>query len=139
MKIGVLADRLGMPASTIRYYERIGLLERQRRVAGRRVFDDRALFTLKFIQLAQAAGFTIAEAKSLLEHHAADPSRDGFWQPFAEAKQKAIRQQINELKRMDRVLSALLACECSTLEECVERCSQNPRSKRQQKHSVARR
>lgn len=138
MKIGVLADKLGMPASTIRYYERIGLLDHQRRVAGRRVFDERALFTLKFVQLAQAAGFSIAEAKSLLENHAADPSHDGLWQPFAEAKQQVIRQQIKDLKRMDRILSALLACECSTLDECVEKCGQVPRAERQKKRNVAR-
>ncbi len=67
MKIGDVAERLGIPVSTIRYYEKVGLIEHQRRVSGRRDFDERALFALQFIQLAQAAGFTIVEMKSLLE------------------------------------------------------------------------
>ena len=66
MKIGEVARRLGVPASTIRYYEREGLIERQHRVSGRRQFDERALLMLQFAQLAQAAGFTIAETKGLL-------------------------------------------------------------------------
>ena len=119
MKIGDVAERLGIPASTIRYYEKVGLIERQRRVSGRRYFDDRALFALRFIQLAQAAGFTIAEMKSLLESYAKDPSPVGLWKPFAEMKQVTIRQQIETLQQMDRVLTELVNCRCSTLAECV--------------------
>ena len=61
MQIGDVARKLDMPASTIRYYEKVGLIERQQRVSGRRQFNDRALFALRFVQLAQAAGFTIGE------------------------------------------------------------------------------
>ena len=78
MKIGDVSERLGIPASTIRCYEKVGLIERQRRVSGQRYFDDRALFALRFIQLAKAAGFTIAEMKSLLESYAKDPSPAGL-------------------------------------------------------------
>ena len=126
MKIGDVAERLGMPASTIRYYEKVGLIERQRRVSGRRSFDDRALFALRFIQLAQAAGFTIAEMKSLLESYARDPSPAGLWKPFAEAKQVTIRQQIETLQQTDRVLTELLSCRCSTLAECVRLADSHP-------------
>ncbi len=125
MKIGDVAERLGMPASTIRYYEKVGLIERQRRVSGRRSFDERALFALRFIQLAQAAGFTIAEMKSLLETYARDPSPAGLWKPFAETKQETIRQQIETLQQTDRVLTELLNCRCSTLAECVRLADSN--------------
>ena len=126
MKIGDVAERLGIPASTIRYYEKVGLIERQRRVSGRRYFDDRALFALRFIQLAQAAGFTIAEMKSLLESYAKDPSPAGLWKPFAETKQVSIRQQIETLQQMDRVLTELVNCRCSTLAECVRLADSDP-------------
>ena len=43
MSIGELADRAGLTASTIRYYEDLGLLPRAARASGRRVFDDRML------------------------------------------------------------------------------------------------
>lgn len=120
MKIGEAAERLGIPASTIRYYETVGLIEPQRRVSGRRSIDQRAISTLKFIQLAQAAGFTIAEMRSLLEYYAKDPSPAGMWNTIAEGKKAAVRRQIKTLRQMDRLLTELLKCECSTLTECVE-------------------
>ncbi len=130
MKIGDVSDQLGIPASTIRYYEKVGLIERQYRQSGRRVFDDRAVLVLQFVQLAQAAGFTIDETKSLLNAYAKDPSPNGMWKPFAEVKREAIRAQIKELKRMDQVLSELLKCECETLEACVEKaCDTQPSAK----------
>ena len=119
MNIGDVSRRLGMPASTIRYYEKEGLIERQSRVSGRRKFNDRALVGLQFVQLAQAAGFTIAEIKSLLESHRHDPSPAGLWKPFVERKQTSIKQQIEDLQQMDRILDQLTQCKCSTVEQCV--------------------
>ena len=127
MKIGDVAQQLSMPASTIRYYEKIGLIAEQRRISGRRQFDDRALLTLKFVRLAQAAGFSLADTKSLLERYAEDPGPAGMWKPLAEAKQAAVKQQISDLRQVDRVLAALLTCECASLSDCVERAELDPR------------
>ena len=128
MKIGTVSERLGLRASTIRYYEKIGLLKPQARVSGRRDFDDQALLTLQFVQIARAAGFSIEEIKALLSAYAADPSQPGKWRPFAEAKRASVRRQINDLKSMDDILMKLIKCECSTLSECVN-ASRNPTDK----------
>ncbi len=121
MKIGDVSVKLGLPASTIRYYEKVGLIDQQRRVSGRREFDDRALFALEFVRLAQAAGFTIAETKSLLDAYAEDPSVKGTWRLQATTKRDTIRNQIKELRQMDNILSEILSCSCPTLTECVEK------------------
>ena len=120
MKIGDVAAELGIPASTIRYYEKIGLIEPQRRVSGRRVIDDKAVSTLRFVQLAQAAGFSIAEMRTLQGGYSADPHAGRMWRTLAGEKQTAVRDQINALKQMDRLLSEMLKCECASLEACVE-------------------
>ena len=91
MRIGMVAERLGVPASTIRYYEKVGLIERQHRISGRRDFDARSMLVLQFVQFAQAAGFTLAETKALLQSYSSDPGPAGMWQPFAEAKRVSIR------------------------------------------------
>lgn len=121
MKIGDVANKLAIPASTIRYYEKVGLIEPPRRISGRREFDERALTALEFVRLCQAAGFTIAETKSLLDAYARDPSVVGMWRSLAEKKQAAVRGQIRQLRKMDRILTQLLSCQCSTLEQCVTR------------------
>lgn len=60
MKIGELAERTGIPASTIRYYEKEGLLPKaQRGTNGYRVYQDNALERLDLIQLGQNLGFSL--------------------------------------------------------------------------------
>ena len=85
MRIGMVAERLGVPASTIRYYEKVGLIERQHRISGRRDFDQlsRSMLVLQFVQLAQAAGFTLAETKALLQSYSSDPGPAGMAPVFA--------------------------------------------------------
>ena len=121
MKIGEVSAKLGVPASTIRYYEKVGLLEPQQRISGRRVFNNKALFALEFIKLAQAADFSIGEIKSLLGAYADDPSPAGIWTSLAVRKREAVRKKMQELAQIDSVLSELLSCSCNSLTECVEK------------------
>lgn len=120
MKIGDVSEKLGIPASTIRYYEQVGLIDPLPRVSGRREFDEKAIFALEFVRLSQAAGFTIAEIKSLLEAYASDNSASGIWQKIASKKQADVRSQIESLRQVDVILTELISCNCSSLTECIE-------------------
>lgn len=120
MKIGELASQLGIPASTIRYYEQVGLIEAPPRVSGRREYGDSAVYALEFVRLSQAAGFSIAETKSLLDAYAADQSATGAWQAIAMQKQAKVREQIQSLQKVDAILAELISCKCQTLNECIE-------------------
>ncbi|MFT7472838.1 MAG: DNA-binding transcriptional MerR regulator [Kiritimatiellia bacterium] len=51
MKIGDVAKHLDIPSSTIRYYEKKGLIDPPERVSGKRDFNNSTLMTLRFIQL----------------------------------------------------------------------------------------
>jgi DNA-binding transcriptional MerR regulator len=67
MKIGELAQRSGIPASTIRYYEREGLLPKAERGAnGYRVYQDGTLERLDMIQLGQSLGFPLEAIRSVM-------------------------------------------------------------------------
>jgi DNA-binding transcriptional MerR regulator len=66
MKIGELAERTGIPASTIRYYEKEGLLPKAQRGAnGYRVYQDSALERLDLIQLGQNLGFSLEAIRTV--------------------------------------------------------------------------
>lgn len=66
MKIGELSERTGIPASTIRYYEKEGLLPKAQRGAnGYRVYQDQALERLDLIQLGQTLGFSLDTIRSI--------------------------------------------------------------------------
>ncbi len=67
MLIGELADAVGLPSQTIRFYERKGLLsEPERGANGYRNYDESTLTRLHFVQTAQAAGLTLAEIGSII-------------------------------------------------------------------------
>lgn len=120
MKIGELAQHLGVAASAIRYYEKEGLIEAPERVSGQRIYNSSALSSLKLIQLAQAAGFTISEIKTLIDGYAeGKPLSDG-WYDLAVQKKVKVEQKIVELQEMDKVLDELIKCQCVTVEACVD-------------------
>jgi len=118
MKIGAVARHLGIPASTIRYYEKKGLIAPDR-VSGKRQFNNNAIVRLQFIQLCQSAGFTIAEIQDLLTHYAEDSSRNGPWLPAVEVKRAEIRARIGALQQTEALLEELVKCRCKSIEQCV--------------------
>ena len=120
MKIGELAEHIGMAPSTIRYYEKVGLIDPPQRISGQRRFAKSAVKLLRFIQLAQAGGFTIAEIKTIFDGYPNVRLGDQ-WQTLAANKKLDIAHKIRELEQVDSVLDALLTCECATIDECVDR------------------
>ncbi len=120
IKIGDVAKQLNIPASTIRYYEKIGLLKNQSRISGCRHFNQDSMMRLQFIKLAQTVGFTIAEIKVLLEHFSSEPKQQQqLRQQFIQDKQQEIKQKIKDLQAMDKALTQANGCLCTSLETCI--------------------
>jgi MerR family redox-sensitive transcriptional activator SoxR len=117
--IGEVARRAGIRASALRYYESIGLMPKPRRVGGRRRYDESAVQMLKVVQLAQAAGFTVAEIQTLLHGFAPDTPPAERWQPLARQKLLELDAQIARVQQMKRVLEKGLNCGCLRLEDCA--------------------
>jgi len=67
VRISELADQVGVPVSTIRYYERIGLLaEPARTGSGYREYDTDATTQLLFVTRARRLGLTCDQVVELL-------------------------------------------------------------------------
>lgn len=116
--IGEIARHAGVAASTIRYYERIGLLPPAQRVSGKRRYDETILQKLAVIRLAQQAGFTIAEIQMLLHDFPADIPPAARWQALAGDKIAEMDALIQQAQRKKSLLEATLHCQCVTLEAC---------------------
>jgi DNA-binding transcriptional MerR regulator len=67
MRIGELAQRSGVPAKTLRYYEDIGLIEPPARTpSSYRDYSDAVLDRLAFIRSAKALGLTLGEIRRIV-------------------------------------------------------------------------
>src|SRR5499426_4690638 len=65
--ISQLARAAGVPVSTLRYYERVGLLAPTGRARNNyRFYTQDALQIVRFIRAAQATGFTLDDVRALL-------------------------------------------------------------------------
>jgi MerR family redox-sensitive transcriptional activator SoxR len=118
MKIGEMAKRSDLPASTIWYYERIGLLPAPSRESGQRVYHADTVEYLKAIAIAQSFGFTLEEIKTFLGTFRAgeDPSRE--CQQMAQMKIQELEELIRKAERMKQILAHGLSCQCSSLNGC---------------------
>jgi DNA-binding transcriptional MerR regulator len=94
--ISQLADRAGVPATTLRFYESAGLLPAGRTPGGYRVYDEGAVERLSFISTAKRLGLSLEEIAGLLHVWAdgtcaqvRDSLRPRLAERIAEAEQRA--------------------------------------------------
>ena len=110
--IGQLAIAAGLPTSTLRYYERAGLLKPTGRSEGNyRLYGEEALERLRFIRAAQATGFTLDDVTWMLGHRHASAASCREVQGLIEDRLLEIKLRMEDLRHVERVLrSALDAC-----------------------------
>jgi DNA-binding transcriptional MerR regulator len=112
-RIGDISKQLGLTADTLRYYEKISLLPKVSRTAsGIRVYGDKDISRLKFIQRAQKMNFSLAEIASLLQmredpQHARSEVRELTHKKLAEIKSHL--QDLTTLRDELTLLSNLCA------------------------------
>lgn len=120
LSIGDVARQAGIQASTIRYYEQVGLLPEPERDAGRRRYTRDIFPRLALIQAAKESGFTIREIHRLLNGFPEPtPARDR-WRSLGVEKMDEIGQQIEELQRVRERLGQLIDCQCAELSDCAQ-------------------
>ncbi len=118
MTIGELAARAGVRASAIRYYERHGLLPQPERVGGQRRYTEETITRLGVIGVAKRTGFSLGDAKVLLD---ATDQGDPAYEPLralAERKLPEVEALIERAERVKRWLQTARECGCETLDVC---------------------
>ena len=119
MSISEVARRSGLAASTLRYYERIGLLPPAKRISGRRRYTEQDLVRLAMIRTAKEAGFTLSEVKTLLGGFSDREPPSSRWRAMARRKLPEVEALLARAQKMKRLLEDGLNCHCLRLEECA--------------------
>lgn len=114
MDITEVAQRSGVPASTLRFYEQKGLIASIGRRGLRRLFDPGVLERLALIKLARAAGFSLDEVSRLF----APDGRPRIDRQMLATKARELDRTISELTAMRDSLRHAVACPAPSHMEC---------------------
>jgi DNA-binding transcriptional MerR regulator len=107
LTIGQLARGVGVPTSTVRYYERLGLLKPDARSrSGYRNYSAAAVERLRFIRAAQGAGFSLEDVRQMLELTQSKDSPCETVTALIGHRLEDVRRRLRELERVERTLAA---------------------------------
>jgi MerR family transcriptional regulator, redox-sensitive transcriptional activator SoxR len=119
LTISEVGRQVGLHASAIRYYERIGLLPPAQRMSGKRRYDTTSLYRLAIIQWARQLGFTLDEIRRLFFGFRNVTRASERWQTLSRKKLAELDGLMNGIKTMRRLLKNMMQnCHCDTLEQC---------------------
>jgi len=126
LTISEVARQVGLQASAIRYYERIGLLPRAPRMSGQRRYDTTALYRLAIIQRARQLGFTLTEIRHLFFGFRDITRASERWRTLSQEKLAELDDLMDGIKAVRAVLKKLMTkCRCDTLDQCGKGIFQN--------------
>ena len=114
MDIAEVAQRSGIPASTLRFYEEKGLIASRGRRGLRRLFDSAVLDRLALIALGSAAGFSLDEIARMF----APDGRPRIDRRMLTAKADQLDRTIHKLGAMRDGLRHAAACPARSHMEC---------------------
>jgi MerR family mercuric resistance operon transcriptional regulator len=118
LTIGRLAGAAGVNVETVRYYQRIGLLQTPERPRhGVRSYGEGHLARLRFIKSAQRLGFTLGEVEALLQ---LDGGKCAEARAVAEHRLAEVRAKREQLVRLEAALEGLItSCESGAPGTCA--------------------
>jgi Cu(I)-responsive transcriptional regulator len=124
MNVGDAAERSGLPAKTIRYYEEIGLIRPARAANGYRDYSGDDVHRLAFLKRARNLGFSIDDCRQLMALYQDRSRASHDVRAIALSHVAAIEEKVRELQSMRATLNKLIhAChgderpDCPILEE----------------------
>ena len=119
LTIGQLAKRFGLNTSAIRYYEANGVLPEPERVNGQRRYGPDAIRRLEVLDVAKRAGFTLDEARVLLQKADAGTPAFEALRDLAVHKLPEVEALIARAEAMRAWLLTATDCSCRDLDVCA--------------------
>ena len=119
LSVGEVAQRSGVPVSTLHFYESKGLIASHRAPSNHRRYARDVLRRVAFIRVAQRVGIAladIADALATLPTSAA-PSR-ADWARLSAAWRAELDERMAQLKKLRDTLDDCIGCGCLSIDRC---------------------
>lgn len=109
MRIGEIADRVGVNPKTIRFYESIGVLpEPPRTTSGYRDYDNQHVERLRFIKTAQRLGLKLEDITEILRFRDRGQQPCDYVIDVVRREVDDLNNRMREMRRLKRELEILL-------------------------------
>ncbi|WP_129667657.1 redox-sensitive transcriptional activator SoxR [Phytoactinopolyspora endophytica] len=120
LTIGELADRSGVPASALRFYERQGLIRSRRTSGNQRRYSRATLRQVAFIRASQNVGIPLSDIGGVLEFLPADtaPTQE-FWERASACWKDMLNARIKQMERMRDLFTECIGCGCLSFDQCA--------------------
>ncbi|WP_288832898.1 MerR family transcriptional regulator [uncultured Corynebacterium sp.] len=102
--IGQVAEMFGLPVSTLRYYDKVGLLPEMERESGIRRFGPRQVEALRVVECLKAAGLEIKGIKQFMDWCDEGPGTFERRRELFEQQRESVEEQIATLERVKAMI-----------------------------------
>ncbi|GLU48682.1 redox-sensitive transcriptional activator SoxR [Nocardiopsis ansamitocini] len=120
LTIGTVAKRMGIPTSTLRFYEREGLIRSNRTSGNQRRYTRDVLRRVAFIRVSQRVGIPLGMIRDVLDllPEGRTPTQED-WACVSEHWRADLETRIAQLIGLRDKLTDCIGCGCLTLERCT--------------------
>lgn len=115
--IGEIAKMTGLSPSTLRFYDKEGLLPGLKRQGGKRIFDESHIETLRIIECLKRSGLEIRDIRKFMELTTKGSTSYAQRRELMEERRLKTLEQIEELQRT----LAVLEYKCWYYDEALSR------------------
>ena len=118
-KISELSKKTSINLETIRYYEKIGVIDKAvRGDNGYRYFSQTAVEQLEFIKTCRSLGFSMDEIKSLNQLKQNPNQSCAVADKLAVSHLAQIEQKIEQLQSIRALLQSISNCQQDSIDKC---------------------
>jgi MerR family redox-sensitive transcriptional activator SoxR len=119
LTVGELAQRSGVPVSTLHFYERQGLIHSLRTQGNQRRYFRAVLRWVAIIKVGQQVGVPLALIRETLKQlPRGRPPTGEDWQAMAEGWRKELDRRIRGLTQLRDQLGDCIGCGCLSIHTC---------------------
>ncbi|MFE9330993.1 redox-sensitive transcriptional activator SoxR [Streptomyces sp. NPDC006925] len=118
--VGELAERAGVATSTLRFYEREGLIHSRRTSGNQRRYSRDTLRRVAFIRASQRLGLPLSAIRGALAvlPEGRTPTRED-WAAVSECWREDLNQRIALMEQLRDHLTDCIGCGCLSLTSCA--------------------
>lgn len=98
--IGQVSELVGLPISTLRYYDKQGLFPGMERTSGMRKFGDREIETLRIVECLKKSGLAIKDIKQFIDWCEQGPTTYKQRRELFVKQKQAVEAEIEHLSQV---------------------------------------